>query len=77
MITKNTFITVIITIILAAGGNFIHAQDTTKTIVPILNYTADLVVNTRGGIKTGTVYQGYGNLGVEINPWKMASLISQ
>ncbi len=70
MITKNAFITAIITIIIAAGGNSIHAQDTTKTIVPILNYTADLVVNTRGGIKTGTVYQGYGNLGVEINPWK-------
>ena len=48
----------------------IQAQDTVKTFVPILNYTADLVVNTHGGIKTGAVYQGYGEAGVEINPWK-------
>ena len=27
-------------------------------------------MNTRGGIKTGAVYQGYGEAGVEINPWK-------
>ena len=54
----------------SAGGYASEAQDTVKTFVPIVNYTADLVVNTRGGIKTGTVYQGYGELGVEINPWK-------
>ena len=70
MITKNTIISAILTIMVAAGGNSLHAQDSTKTFVPIINYTADLVVNTHGGIKTGAVYQGYGEAGVEINPWK-------
>lgn len=70
MITKNAFITAILTIIVAAGGRPIHAQDTTKTLVPIVNYTADLVVNTHGGIKTGARYLGYAEAGVEINPWK-------
>lgn len=70
MITKGTFISTILTIMVVAGGNYAHAQDTTKTFVPILKYTADLVVNTHGGIKTGTVYQGYAEAGVEINPWK-------
>ena len=70
MITKGTLISTILTIMVVAGGNYAHAQDTTKTFVPILKYTADLVVNTHGGIKTGTVYQGYAEAGVEINPWK-------
>lgn len=70
MITKNTFISAILTIMAAAGGNSLHAQDTIKTFVPIINYTADLVVNTHGGIKTGAVYQGYGEAGIKINPWK-------
>ena len=70
MIIKNTLITSILTLIVASGSQFVHAQDSTRTFVPILNYTADLVVNTHGGIKTGAVYQGYGELGVEINPWK-------
>ena len=63
-------IAIIITLIAAISCHFIHAQDTVKTFVPIVNYTADLVVNTRGGIKTGAVYQGYAEAGVEINPWK-------
>ncbi len=70
MITKSTFISAILTIMIAIGGISAHTQDTTKTFVPILKYTADLVVNTHGGIKTGTVYQGYAEAGVEINPWK-------
>ena len=70
MITKGTLISTILTIMVVAGGNYAHAQDTIKTFVPILKYTADLVVNTHGGIKTGTVYQGYAEAGVEINPWK-------
>jgi porin len=70
MITKSTFISAILTIMITIGGISAHAQDTTKTFVPILKYTADLVVNTHGGIKTGTVYQGYAEAGVEINPWK-------
>ena len=70
MITKSTFISAILTIMVAVGGNSVHAQDTTKTFVPILKYTADLVVNTHGGIKTGAVYQGYAEAGVEINPWR-------
>lgn len=70
MSKRNRFITAILVLIVASGAQFVHAQDSTKTFVPILNYTADLVVNTHGGIKTGTVYQGYGELGVEINPWK-------
>ena len=63
-------IAIIIALIAAISCHFIHAQDTVKTFVPIVNYTADLVVNTRGGIKTGAVYQGYAEAGVEINPWK-------
>lgn len=70
MIIKNTFITAVLTLIAITSSFFAHAQDSTKTIVPILNYTADLVVNTHGGIKTGAVYQGYGEAGVLINPWK-------
>ena len=70
MIIKNTFITAILTLIAASVSSSTLAQDSLKTVVPILNYTADLVVNTHGGIKTGTVYQGYGEAGVEINPWK-------
>lgn len=70
MMTKKLFISAILTIMIVAGGNAIHAQDSTKTFVPILNYTADLVVNTHGGIKTGALYLGYGELGIEINPWK-------
>lgn len=63
-------IAIIIALIAAISCHFIHAQDTVKTFVPIVNYTADLVVNTRGGIKTGAVYQGYAEAGVIINPWK-------
>lgn len=67
---KNIFMFAILTMIIAIGGNTIHAQDTTRSFVPILNYTADLVVNTHGGIKTGARYLGYGELGAEINPWR-------
>ena len=70
MNTKNAFITAILTLIVASGNQLVHAQDSVKTFVPIVNYTADLVVNTRGGIKTGARYLGYGELGVEINPWR-------
>lgn len=70
MITKKAFFTAILTLIVAGWVHFTHAQDTIRTVVPILNYTADLVVNTHGGIKTGAVYQGYAEAGVEINPWK-------
>lgn len=63
-------IAVIIALIAATSCHLAHAQDTVKTFVPIINYTADLVVNTRGGIKTGAVYQGYGEAGVLINPWR-------
>lgn len=52
------------------GCASLQAQDSVKTIVPILNYTADLVVNTHGGIKTGATYVGYAEAGLEINPWK-------
>ena len=47
-----------------------NAQDSTKTFVPIVNYTADVVVNTRGGFKTGALVLGYGEAGLEINPWQ-------
>ena len=67
---RNRFVAAILTLIVASGAHFVHAQDTIKTVVPILNYTADLVVNTHGGIKTGAVYQGYGEAGILINPWK-------
>ena len=67
---RNRLFTAILTLIVASGAHFVHAQDTIRTFVPILNYTADLVVNTHGGIKTGAVYQGYAEAGVEINPWK-------
>ena len=67
---RNRFVAAILTLIVACGAHFVHAQDTIKTVVPILNYTADLVVNTHGGIKTGAVYQGYGEAGILINPWK-------
>jgi len=70
MIKKNIFISAILTMMVVAGGNSTHAQDTTKAFVPIVNYTADLLANTHGGIKTGALYLGYGELGVEINPWK-------
>ena len=70
MITRNTVITAILTIIAAAGWNSIYAQDTIRTLVPIVNYTADLAVNTHGGIKTGAAYLGYGELGLELNPWR-------
>lgn len=70
MITKKTFITAILTLIAASGSHHVFANDSTRTFVPIVNYTADLVVNTLGGIKTGVVYQGYAVAGVEINPWK-------
>ena len=70
MSKQNALIATILTLFAASGTHLVHAQDSTKTIVPILNYTADLVVNTYGGIKTGTVYQGYAEAGVEINPWK-------
>lgn len=59
-----------IMILASACGLTASAQDTVKTFVPIVDYTADLVVNTRGGIKTGARYLGYGELGVEINPWR-------
>ena len=45
-------------------------RDTVKTFVPMGSYTADLVVNMSGGIKTGARYIGYATLGVEINPWQ-------
>ena len=70
MSKRNQVVTAVLTLIVASGAQFVHAQDSTKTFVPILNYTADLVVNTRGGIKTGAVYQGYGEAGVLINPWR-------
>ncbi len=70
MSKQNRFVIAILTLIVTSSTHFAHAQDTTKTFVPILKYTADLVVNTHGGIKTGTVYQGYAEAGVEINPWK-------
>ena len=62
--------TAIVALIAAASSIKVNAQDSTKTFVPIVGYTADLVVNTHGGIKTGALYLGYGELGVEINPWK-------
>ena len=62
--------TIILTFIVANSSLFCHAQDSTKTFVPIVNYTADLVVNTRGGIKTGAQFLGFAEGGVEINPWK-------
>ena len=65
-----TSLAFIMVLAVSIGCASIHAQDSTKTLVPILNYTADLVVNAHGGIKTGTVYQGYAEAGVEINPWK-------
>lgn len=52
------------------GSASLQAQDSTKAIVPILDYTADLVANTCGGIKAGVAYQGYAEAGLEINPWK-------
>ena len=67
---QNALLSAILTLIIASSSHFSHAQDTVRTFVPIVNYTADLVVNTRGGIKTGAVYQGYAEAGVEINPWK-------
>lgn len=68
---QNALLTsIILTLIVLSSSHICHAQDTVQTFVPIINYTADLVVNTRGGIKTGAVYQGYGEAGVEINPWK-------
>ncbi len=70
MSKRHRFVTVILTLIAASATHLALAQDSIKTFVPILNYTADLVVNTRGGIKTGAVYQGYGELGVEINLWR-------
>ena len=63
-------ITAIIAIIAAISSCPVMAQDSTSTFVPILNYNADLVVNTHGGIKTGVRYLGYAEAGVEINPWK-------
>ena len=45
-------------------------QDTVKTFVPMGSYTADLVTNMAGGIKTGARYIGYATLGVQINPWR-------
>ena len=63
-----TSLAFIMVLAVSIGCASIHAQDSTKTLVPILNYTADLVVNAHGGIKTGTVYQGYAEAGVEINP---------
>ena len=70
MITKNAFIATILTLIVSSGNQFAHAQDSVKTFVPIVNYIADVVVNTCGGIKTGALCLGSGELGVEINPWK-------
>ena len=67
---QNTLFTTILAIIVASCTHVIHAQDSTRTVVPILKYVADLAVNTHGGIKTGTVYQGYAEAGVVINPWK-------
>ncbi len=68
--TDKLFILTFIAILVAVGGITAYAQDTTRTVIPILNYTADLVVNADGGIKTGVVYQGYAEAGVFINPWK-------
>lgn len=71
MIKKdNSLISAILTIMVAVGSVTTYAQDTTHTFIPIVNYTADLVVNTHGGIKTGARYLGYGELGLEINPWR-------
>lgn len=64
------FIAAIVTLVIATSSNEAQAQDSTKTFVPIVGYTADLVVNTHGGIKTGALYLGYAEAGVEINPWK-------
>lgn len=70
MNARDTFIVTILTLLVAGGSHPALAQDSTRTFVPVLSYTADLVVNTCGGIKTGAVYQGYAVAGVEINPWK-------
>ena len=67
---QNTLFTTILAFIVASCTHVIHAQDSIRTVVPILKYVADLAVNTHGGIKTGTVYQGYAEAGVVINPWK-------
>ncbi len=71
-IIRHRVATLTCTVALAAtiGCADLQAQDSTKTIVPILNYTADLVANTCGGIKAGVAYQGYAEAGLEINPWK-------
>ncbi len=67
---QNGLFTTVLILIIASISLFSHAQDSTKTFVPIVNYTADLVVNTRGGIKTGAQFLGFAEAGVEINPWK-------
>ena len=64
------FILIFIAILVAVGGITAYAQDTTRTVIPILKYTAEWVVNADGGIKTGVVYQGYAEAGVFISPWR-------
>ena len=60
------------TFVLIANGLGANAEetDTVKTFVPMGSYTADLVTNMAGGIKTGARYIGYATLGLEINPWR-------
>lgn len=69
---KPTSIAVVVAFVvsLLAGVPAAKSQESEKKVVPVVEYTADLVVNAHGGIKTGARYVGFAVAGIEVNPWK-------